>query len=184
MIWDLPVSLNVAGRECDIDSDFRTVLRVLTAYGDPELSDVEKRNICLANLYIDVDAIPAAHIAEAYEAAVRFIDNGQEQDGKSVRTMDWEQDAALLFPAINNVAHCEVRSMNYLHWWTFLGYFMEIKDGVFSTVLRLRQKRAKNQKLDKSEREFWQTNRKICVLEKKLSVAEQADYNRFNTLFS
>ena len=27
-------------------------------------------------------------------------------------------------------------------------------------------------------------NRKICVLEKKLSVAEQADYNRFNTLFS
>ena len=183
MIWDLPVSLNIAGREYGIDSDFRTVLRVLTAYGDPELSDVEKRNICLVNLYPGVDAIPAAHIPEAYEAAVRFIDNGQQPDGKSARTMDWEQDAALLFPAINNVARFEVRSVKYLHWWTFLGYFMEIRDGVFSTVLRLRRKRAKNQKLDKSESEFWRTNQKICVLEKKLTAAEQADYNRFNALF-
>lgn len=184
MFWELPTSLEVAGRAYDIDSDFRTVLRVLAAYGDPELNESEKQFVCLANIYIDLDAIPAAHLQEAYEAAVRFIDNGQEHEENGPRAMDWEQDAPLIFPAVNNVARFEVRSVEYLHWFTFLGYFMEIKDGVFSTVLRLRQKRSKNQKLDKAESEFWTSNQKICVLERKLTAEEQADYDRFDKLFS
>lgn len=184
MFWELPTSLDVAGRAYDIDSDFRTILRVLAAYGDPELSDAEKRYVCLANVYIDFEDIPAANLQEAYEAAVRFIDNGQEQEERGPRAMDWKQDAPLIFPAVNRVAGFEARSAKYIHWFTFLGYFMEIKDGVFSTVVRLRQKKNKRQKLDKAEREFWDSNRKICELPVKLSAAEQAEYDRLNKLFS
>lgn len=184
MFWELPETLEVAGREYEIDSDFRTVLRVLAAYGDPELSDSEKQLVCLANIYIDAVSIPAAHLQEAYEAAVRFIDNGQEQEQHGPRSMDWEQDAALIFPAVNGVAGFEVRSLEYLHWHTFLGYFMEIRESVFSTVVRLRQKHNKNEKMDKAEREFWQSNQKICVLRTKLTAEEQAAYDRFDKLFS
>lgn len=184
MFWELPTSLEVAGRDYEIDSDFRTVLRVLAAYEDPELSPSEKQLVCLANIYIDLGSIPAAHLQEAYDAAVRFIDNGQKQGDEGPRAMDWEQDAPLIFPAVNNVAGFEVRLAEYLHWHTFLGYFMEIKDGVFSAVLRLRRKKNKNQKLDKSESEFWRSNQKICVLETKLTAKEQADYDRLNALFS
>ena len=74
--------------------------------------------------------------------------------------------------------------MEYMHWHTFLGYFMEIKESVFSTVVRLRQKRNKNQKLDKAEREFWRSNEKICALKTKLTAKEQAEYDRLNALFS
>lgn len=186
MFWELPESLEVAGRTYDIDSDFRTALRVLAAYGNPDLSASEKALVCLANIYIDAASIPDAHLQEAYDAAVRFIDNGQEQEPEQSghRSMDWEQDAALIFPAVNNVAGFEVRSTDYLHWYTFLGYFMEIKDSVFSTVMRLRQKKHKQQKLDKAESEFWRNNRKICELKVKLSAAEQAAYDRFDKLFS
>ena len=184
MFWDLPQSLEVAGKAYDIDSDFRTVLRVLAAYGDPELSDSEKGLICLANIYIDAASIPAEHLQEAYQAAVRFIDNGQEQEQRGPRSMDWEQDAALIFPAVNGVAGFEARSVEYMHWHTFLGYFMEIKESVFSTVVRLRQKRNRNQKLDKAEREFWRSNEKICALKTKLTAKEQAEYDRLNALFS
>ena len=184
MFWELPTSLNVAGGTYDIDSDFRTILRVLAAYGDPELSDAEKRYVCLANVYIDFEAIPAANLQEAYEAAVRFIDNGQESEERGPRAMDWEQDAPLIFPAVNSVAGFEVRLTEYLHWHTFLGYFMEIRDGVFSAVMRLRRKRNKNQKFDKSETEFWNSNRKICELKVRLNAAEQAAYDRFDKLFS
>lgn len=184
MFWELPVSLEVAGRAYDIDSDFRTVLRVLAAYGDPELSEAEKRFVCLANIYIDLAAIPSACLREAYEAAARFIDNGQEREENGPRAMDWEQDAALIFSAVNTVAGFEVRSAKHLHWHTFLGYFMEVKDSVFSTVLRLRQKRNKNRKLDKAEMEFWRANEKICVLKTRLTAEEQAAYDRFDKLFS
>lgn len=184
MFWELPTSLEVAGGTYEIDSDFRTVLRVLAAYEDPKLSPEEKQFVCLANIYIDLASIPAAHLQEAYDAAVRFIDNGQKREENAPRVMDWEQDAPLIFPAVNNVAGMEVRLSEYLHWHTFLGYFMEIKDGVFSTVLRLRQKKSKNQTLDKAESEFWKNNEKICVLETKLTAEEQAAYDRLNALFS
>lgn len=184
MFWELPTFLKAGGRAYEIDSDFRTVLRVLAAYGDPELSASEKALVCLANIYADFEDIPAAHLQEAYEAAVRFIDNGRTPDERGPRAMDWEQDAPLIFPAVNGVAGFEVRSVGYLHWHTFLGYFMEIKEGVFSTVVRLRQKRNKSQKLDEAEREFWRGNRKICELKVRLSAAEQAAYNRFDKLFS
>ena len=91
MFWELPTSLEVAGRDYEIDSDFRTVLRVLAAYEDPELSPSEKQLVCLANIYIDLGSIPAAHLQEAYDAAVRFIDNGQKQGDEGPRSPDFSR---------------------------------------------------------------------------------------------
>ena len=68
--------------------------------------------------------------------------------------MDWEQDQRILFPAINAAAGYEVRSASYIHWWTFMGFFMEIKEGTFSQVVSLRQKRAKGKKLEKWEQDY------------------------------
>ncbi len=58
-----------------------------------------------------------------------------EEDIMPVKVMDWEQDEPILFPAINQVAGCEVRSVPYIHWWTFVGYFMEIREGIFPLYL-------------------------------------------------
>ena len=96
--------------------------------------------------------------------------------------MDWEQDEAIMFPAINKVAGFETRSAEYIHWWTFMGYYMEISEGVFSNVLNLRMKKAKGKKLEKWEREFWNSNRDICTLKTKLSSEEQAEKDRINAL--
>ena len=96
--------------------------------------------------------------------------------------MDWEQDEAILFPAINKVAGFEVRTAKHLHWWTFMGYYMEISDGVFSSVLNLRMKKAKGKKLEKAEREYWSANKDICNLRPKLTAAEQAEKDRLNAL--
>lgn len=172
--FSMPESLDVAGNTYDIRTDYRDILRILLAFEDPDLENIDKMNACLYILYVDVDTIPPEHIAAAYEAAVRFIDNGQEPDGKNPRSMDWQQDAPLLFPAINKVAGCEVRQLNYLHWWTFTGYFMEIRDSIFSSVLSLRQKRNRGKKLEKQELDFWKQNKKICVLKQRESEAEKS----------
>ena len=149
MIFDLPTSLEVNGRAWVINTDFRDVLRTLTAFEDPNLTDAEKAYICLHNTYPDLGDIPKDDIQAAFDAAVAFIDHGSRDDGPSPRTMDWTQDAGLIFPAVNRSAGFEVRSAEYIHWWTFLGYFMEIKDSVYATVLNLRGKRARGKKLEK-----------------------------------
>ncbi len=182
MIFDLPTSLEVNGRAWPINTDFRDVLRTLTAFEDPNLTDEEKAYICLHNTYPDLQDIPENDIQAAFDAAVAFIDHGNRDDGPSPRTMDWTQDACLIFPAVNRSAGFEVRSAEYIHWWTFLGYFMEIKDSVYATVLNLRGKRARGKKLEKDEKEFWNRNRSVCELKKKYTDEELEEQARLNSL--
>ena len=58
----------------------------------------------------------------------------------------------------------------------------QISDGVFAQVLNLRLKRAKGKKLEKWEREYWNSNRAICALRTKLSEEEQAEKDRIDAL--
>lgn len=182
MMFDLPVSLEVAGKPYAIRTDFRDILKILTAYDDPELQESEKRYICMYILYEDFGSIPVEAYEDAYEQAMLFIDNGMKSEANAVKTMDWEQDAPILFPAVNRAAGCEVRSLEYLHWWTFTGYFMEIRDSIYASVLSIRQKRAKGKKLEKWESEFWKNNREICVLATRLTEEEQEEKERLNAL--
>lgn len=165
--WDLPVSLEVGGQEYEIRTDFRAILDILRAFGDPELTDEWKTMAMLKILFREWNQIPEKDIQEAAEKAVSFIDAGMEGDGKSPRLMDWEQDANILVPAVNKVAGQEVRALPYLHWWTFIGYYMEIGESTFSQVLSIRRKKQKGKKLEKWESEFYKENKKLIDLKRK-----------------
>lgn len=186
MIGNLPRSLEVNGQEYDIRTDYRDILKIMTAFSDPELKDNEKVYVCMVILYKDFEAIPRDDLEAAFAAAIWFIDCGAEPGKKkklSPRTMDWEQDEGLIFPAINKVAGREVRSMKYVHWWTFMGWFMEIGEGVYSNVLALRQKRSRHKKLEKWEEEYWSANKDICELKTKYSEAEKAAQKRIIEMY-
>lgn len=185
MIGQLPQSITVNGVSYAIRTDYRDILRILVAYNDPNLEPKEQAYICLVILYVNfVSVMPKEDYNEALEKAIAFIDMGS-RDSKPAhhpKTMDWEQDESILFPAINKVAGFETRSAEYIHWWTFMGYFMEISDGVFSQVLSLRMKKAKGKKLEKHERDFWTANRSICVLQKKVSDQQREEMERLKKM--
>ena len=183
MIFDLPKALEFGGKSWPINSDFRDVLRTLAAFEDPDVPDEEKAFICLHNLYPDYGKIPAKDLQAAFDAAVAFIDHGNDDSAPaSPRTMDWTQDAPLIFPAVNRVAGFEVRGMDYMHWWTFMGYFMEIRDTTFATVLGIRGKKARGKKLDKAEQEFWNHKLGLCKLKPRYTEAEQAEIERMKKI--
>lgn len=186
MIGELPKTVSVNGITYDVRTDFRDILNIVTAFSDPEFEDSEKVYICLFIFYEDFDSLPRSDYEAAFKEAICFIDHGNVGDDKKEKKspiiMDWEQDEAIMFPAINKVAGFETRSADYLHWWTFMGYYMEISEGVFSNVLSIRLKKAKGKKLEKWEREFWNSNRDICTLKTKLSEEEQAEKDRLNAL--
>ena len=186
MIGQLPQSVTVNGTDYAVRTDYRDILRILEAYNDPNLEDREKVYICLVIFYKDfVDVMPPDDYESALIEAMRFIDMGNEesQSKRHPKTMDWEQDENILFPAINKVAGREVRAMDYLHWWSFIGYFMEISDGVFSQVMSLRMKKAKGKKLEKYEREFWNANKSMCVLRKKISEQQKDEMDMLRAMF-
>lgn len=187
MIGALPKKLNINGIDRAIRCDYRVALLIFEAFNDPELSDEEKALTMLECLYEDYDSIPPEDIQEAAEKAIWYLDGGGIPDDNSKhqqakKIMDWEQDEKLIFSAVNKVAGFETRAVEYMHWWTFLGYFNEIGEGLFTTVINIRQKRNNRKKLEKYEEKFYRENRSLIDLKKRYTAEEQAELERLNSI--
>lgn len=168
MLGDLPQTIKVNENEYNITTDFRNILRIVSAYADPELKDNEKAYVCLRRIYKDdFYKIPPSDYEAAIKSANEFIECNERDDRPSPRVVNWEKDEQLIFPAVNKVAGTEIRALPYLHWWTFLGYFQNIDaEGTWGFILTLRQKKAKGKKLEKYEKEFWNANRLLCAIDR------------------
>lgn len=175
MIGSLPTSLELGGKAYAIRTDFRVSLNIIQAFNDPDLSDREKCWVCMKCLYVDFDSIPEELYEQAAKKAYWFIDGGDiPKSNVGVKTFDWKQDESMIFSAINKTAGCEVRSPDlYTHWWTFLGYFSAIGEGLFSQVAHIRSKQAKGKKLEKWEKEFVRENKELVYMKKPMSEEER-----------
>lgn len=166
--WEFPTSIEACGVEYAIRTDYRVVIDLLSALAEIENSaDADSIKHYFQSLVImqimfpDCDNIPHDHWKEAISKVSDFIDMGLTRCNKSVKTMDWNQDAPIIIPAINKVLNCEIRAKDYIHWWTFLGAYMEIGDSLFSNVIHIRRKKAKQKNLDKHEIEFYKENKHL-----------------------
>lgn len=165
--WELPTSLEVGGIAWKIRTDFRAILDILRYFSDEEYEEDERWEICLDILYEDFENMPCSMYEEAMQKAAQFIDMGIKNGKNKPHTMDWEKDASIIMPSVNRVLGCEVRASKYMHWWTFLGAYMEIGESLFSQIVNIRQKKAKGKKLEKWEKEFEKENRELIRLTKK-----------------
>ena len=183
-IWSLPESLNVGGSDFQIRTDFRAILDILNYFEDPEYEDDEKMEICKRILYPGWREIPIEHTEDALKKAMWFISGGEDQtEGKPrPKVMDWEQDAPMIIPAINKILGKEIRSVPYMHWWTFLGSYMEIGESLYTAVLSIRQKKSKGKKLDKAEQDFYRENKKIIDLKVRYSNAELKEQEKLKAI--
>lgn len=173
-LWEFPKSLKVGGVYYDIRSDYRDVLNIINALNDPDTmgeddkeTSVIRSRILLEIMYLNYGDIPQDRLEEALNAAKEFIDMGIAEESKKPRIMDWEQDAHAIIPAINKNLNMEIRACDYLHWWTFLGAYMEIGESLFSSIISIRQKKLKGKKLEKWEEEFYKENKSFIDLKSK-----------------
>jgi hypothetical protein len=67
----------------------------------------------------------------------------------------------------------EIRSGEYMHWWTFLSYFFEIGDCLFAQVVRIRDKLARNKKLEKAERDWLKHNRHLVDIQPRYTKQDE-----------
>lgn len=180
MIGCLPKTLEVSGIEYEINADFRVALLIFEALEDKDLNDFEK---CVVTIQCLFKEIPA-DFSEAVKKAYWFLDGGDMPKSKqqNQKVLDWVQDESIIFPALNKVAGYETREVEYLHWWAFLGLFNEVGEGLFSTIMNIRNKKAKHKKLEKHEQEFYVQNRELIDLKHKYSAEQQAEIDKINKL--
>ncbi|MDD3337814.1 MAG: Gp15 family bacteriophage protein [Lachnospiraceae bacterium] len=185
MLGKLPTTLSINEKDYAIRTDYRDILTIFSAFNDKDLSDSEKVFVCMKRLYKDFSTIPKTDYEEAYKAVIKFIECQQHDDKPSPKIVNWEKDEQLIFPAVNKVAGCEIRAIPYMHWWTFLGYFMGIdREDTWGFILTIRQKKAHHKKLADYEKEFYLANPELCNVERKedRKTAEDKLSDIFDTL--
>ena len=172
MTFDLPKSVEVGENTYHIRNDFRTILEIFVMLDDPDLTDADKTEALLRMFFIERPSDPEA----ALQAFIDFVDPRHGNQGKksSGRLIDWSQDFDLMVAPINHILGFECRSVDFLHWHTFLAAYLEIPpESVFARVLRVREKLRTGKKLEKYERSWYSKNRDLVHLKPKFSKAEE-----------
>lgn len=173
MNWSLPDSVEVEGVAYSICTDYRCILDILTDLSNPEADGQERALIVLVGLYPDFEEMPPEHYEKAVQEGLRFINcDAEDAPHKAPRLVDWEQDYSLIIAPVNRVLGQEVRSVSYMHWWTFLAAYNEIGDCTFAQVVRIRDRLHRGKPLDKSDREWYSKNRHLVDFKRKYTVAE------------
>lgn len=191
MIGSLPDTLTIDSVDYPIRTDYRNVLQIFEAFDDPELEQEEKWIVAIYLLFEDFscsdDVLQAArdgfNLEEAMKQISWFIAAGRpEKENIEKPTYNWRQDEQMIFSAINKVAGKETREIEHLHWWTFLGYFDEVGEGLFTFVVGIRDKLNRGKKLEKHEKEFLYKNKSLVKLEKPKTKEEQEQEDAYKAL--
>ena len=158
LIDKFPTKALIDGRVYELNTDFRSCLKIILAFEDDELLDFEKAEIMLRNLY--GENIPK-NTDEAIRKAIYFLDCGEEDDEKKVGTSNstrlysFTKDAKYIYSAIKQTHGIDLESIEYLHWWKFVYLFLDLNpECFFCKIIDLRNKKKKG-KLSKEERRLY-----------------------------
>jgi len=146
----LPTAVMIDGKETNVNSDFRTCLRIITAFEDNELTGLEKQLVLLTNLYQD----KPENVKAAVEQGIKFLNGGKvddEESNEKHRLYSFEKDAPFILAAFRQTHGIDLETVD-MHWWKFLALFMDLGgETTFSNLVSLR-KRVKSGKASKEEK--------------------------------
>ena len=138
-MYDLPITITVDDKDYAITNkgDFRMVLDCFSALEDVELSEDYRILASLIIFYEDINSkedVPQDEdtLLELVKGMFNFFSCGQEDENNtpSNKLIDWDKDSLIIMSAVNNVAGKELRLEPFVHWWTFVGYYMSIGESV------------------------------------------------------
>lgn len=185
-MYNLPTEVTIGDQTLHIrnNGDFRMVLGCLEILQDLDLTEQERIFTALIVFYSEINELEDLNnivdLREAVHEMYKFFNCGDEEDPSvqhqpKPRLIDWDKDSTLICAAVNTVAGKEVRAESYIHWWTFMGYYMSIGESSLSTVVSIRSKILKGKKLEKYEQEYRRDNPQYFIWNSKTLEEMEAD---------
>lgn len=183
-MYRLPTEITIKDKVFHIRErgDFRMVLDCFSALQDIEMPKEFRTTTALFIFYSDFDTIDQVLNCEDLEELTKemfnfFVCNENTDNIKqnNSQLIDWDEDAQMISSAINKVAGKEIRAEEYIHWWTFMGYYNAVGEGLLSTVVSIRKKIADGKKLEKHEQEFKRENPQYFIRDFRSVEQREAD---------
>ena len=179
--WELPREADIGGRTYRLHTDYRQILKIFACLQQEDIPEFIRWQIALELFF--GEQIPDEGFQQAAEYFRWFVSCGQEEgETPGPCLIDWEQDAQVIVSDVNRAAGQEIRSLPYLHWWTFLGWFHSIGEGNLSTLVSVRNKLNRGKKLEKWEQEYYRQNKNMVKMRKKYSASELAEQEQLQKL--
>jgi hypothetical protein len=171
-LWSLPKAHSIGGTVYDINTDYRDILEIIQYLTDESRPEFIRWQIAVS-LFYNQD-IPDSCMQEAMEYIAEFIAVDRRDKAPGPKLLDWEQDAHIIISDINKVPGKEIRSVHYMHWWTFVSLFSGIGEGQLSTIVSIRHKKATGKKLEKWEQEFYREHKSVIDFHKSKTPEDEA----------
>lgn len=183
-MFEIPVSLEIGEEQLSIRNkgDYRMVLDCFSALNDVELEKEERVYCSLIIFYEDFnsleDLMAYSNLNEAVKKMYWFFNCGDNTGvgaNKHRKLIDWEGDSQLIASAVNKVSSTEIRMLPYLHWWTFMGYYLAIGESPLATIVGIRSKIMEGKKLEKHEKKFKNDNPQYFIWDNKSVEDKEAE---------
>ena len=179
----LPAKIKVNNMIYDINYDFRTIINIILAFEDEELTYEEKIYIMINNLY--KQSIPEEHLMEAIEKAIKFINFGEEKKESTKETKriySFTKDGNYIYSGINMTHNVDLDEKTDLHWWKFGSLFMDMSENCMFGELTYYRTRKNEGKLTAEEKKSYQKIKDIVDLDysKKPSETRKKFFEQFN----
>lgn len=181
-LWQLPVEMTIGTQRLSLRADYRNILKIITCLEDPDLPEYTRWLVAL-ELFYEQPVQPQNRQA-AMEYLARFLSCGEEPGKPGPKLLDWQQDADAIIAGVNKVAGQEIRSLPFVHWWTFLSWFHSIGEGQLSTLVAIRDKLSRGKKLESWEKDFYRENKSRVDLKPRYSQEELAEQDRLKQLLN
>ena len=125
-----------------INTDYREILVIMSAFEDNKLGDWDKLIVLWDLIFTYEDKIPMM-TNESLSLVMDFLNAGLKvsDTGTTQRVYSWETDSSYIINAISKMVHYSIRDIEYLHWHDFIGFFSEIGESTFATIVGIRQKK-------------------------------------------
>lgn len=184
MMFEIPVTLQVGEQSLTIRNkgDYRVVLDCFAALNDIEFTKEERVYCALIIFYEDFNSLEdlarCKNLNEAVQKMYWFFNCGDDKGvgaSKHHKLIDWEGDSQLIASAINKVSNTEIRLASYIHWWTFMGYYMAIGESPLATIVGIRSKIMEGKKLEKYEAKFKNDNPQYFLWDNKSVEDKEAE---------
>lgn len=181
-MYEIPTTIEIDDQVFPIrcKGDYRMILDCFSCLNDFELTEQERNIGALIIFYEDFNEVSdfQGMDRELFERLIKemfnFMECGENPlHSMPYKTIDWEKDGQLICSAVNKVANTEVRSVEYMHWWTFIGYFSEVGESVLSMVVTIRTKIKQSKKLEKYEKEFKARNPHYFIWDSRTAEEKQ-----------
>ena len=154
----LPTSTIINGKEISFKADYRDIIDIMLILNEPNLLEEERIEVA-AEMFYNNDEYKEDYY-KAIEEMFFFISYGSEETSKpnDKPLYDWNKDFDIIIAPINKTLGYDVRSKEFLHWWTFLSAFMEMGECTLNTYMGIRDKLNKGKKLEKWEEKIYKDN--------------------------